>query len=45
VIDLEFDNAGEAEAAHAPLRALWGSVKVMQNPRARTVEAGESREY
>lgn len=45
MIDLEFDSASEAEAVHAALRDLWGRVDVMQDPRARTVEVVESKEY
>lgn len=35
MIDLEFDSASEAEAAHAALRGLWERVNVMHNPQAR----------
>ncbi len=45
MIDLEFDTSREAEACHAALRELWGRVEVAHNPRARTVEAVESKEY
>jgi hypothetical protein len=45
LIDLEFDTAGQAEAMLAGLRALWGRVQVMRDPRARIVEVLESREY
>lgn len=45
MIDLEFDSASEAEAVHAALRDLWSRVDVMQDPRARTVEVVESKEY
>ncbi len=45
MIDLEFDSASEAEAVHSALRDLWSRVDVMQDPRARTVEVVESKEY
>ena len=45
MIDLEFDSASEAEAAHAALRELWGRVDVVRSPQARIVEALESKEY
>lgn len=47
MIDLEFDAADQAEALLAAMRAVWGRVdgSVMTNPRARIVEAVESREY
>lgn len=45
MIDLEFDSASEAEAAHAALRDLWSRVDVMHSPRARIVEVVESKEY
>lgn len=45
MVDLEFDTASEAEACHAALRELWGRVEVAQNPKARTVEMVESKEY
>ena len=45
MVDLEFDSAREAEAVHAALRELWSRVDVMHDPRARTVEVVESKEY
>lgn len=45
MIDLEFDSANEASAAHAALRELWEHVDVMHSPKARIVEAVETREY
>ncbi len=45
MIDLEFDSASEAEAAHAALRELWGRVDVVRSPQARILEALESKEY
>lgn len=47
MIDHEFDSSSEAEAMHDALRELWSRVEgtVMTNPRARVVEAVESKEY
>ena len=45
MIDLEFDSASEAEAAHDALRELWDHVNVMHSPQARIVEAVESKEF
>ncbi len=46
MVDLEFDTAGEAEAFGAGLRDLWGRVEVVgENPRARIVDAVETKEY
>jgi hypothetical protein len=47
MIDLEFDNAAEAEALHASLRELWARVegRVMTSPRARIVEITDARDY
>ena len=45
MIDLEFDSASEVEAVHGALRDLWSRVDVMQDPKARTVEVVESKEY
>ncbi len=45
LIDLEFESEGEAMAAHAALRELWGRVTVMRDPRARIVEIVDSHEY
>ena len=47
-VDLEFDSAGEAEAFRASLRDLWRRVEaegLIESPRARIVEAVESKEY
>lgn len=46
MVDLEFDSAGEAEAFGASLRDLWERVDVIgENPRARIVDAVETKEY
>lgn len=45
IIDLAFDSAGDAEAAQAALRELWGRVTVMQHPRARIVEVVETKSF
>jgi hypothetical protein len=47
LVDLEFDTSAQAEALLAALRAVWGRVegKVITSPRARIVEAVETREY
>lgn len=47
MIDLEFDTAGQAQALLAAMRLVWGRVqgKIMMNPQARIVEAGETKEY
>ncbi len=45
MIDLEFESASEAEAAHAALRGLWDRVEVMHSPQARIVEVVESKDY
>ena len=47
MVDLEFDTAREAETLLAALRVVWGQVegRIMQKPRARIVEAVETREY
>jgi hypothetical protein len=45
MVDLEFDSASEADAMHNALRDLWNRVDVMRDPRARTVEVVESKEY
>lgn len=45
MIDLEFESLSEAESAHAALRELWERVDVLQDPRARSVEVVESKEY
>jgi hypothetical protein len=47
MIDLEFDNAPDAEACLAALKKLWPKVeeRIMENPRARIVEVVERKEY
>ena len=49
MIDLEFDNAGAAEAALAALRDVWRSPAVASaligSPQIRLVEAVESKAY
>ena len=47
MIDLEFDTASQAEALLAAMRGVWGRVegKIMMNPKARIVEAVETKEY
>jgi hypothetical protein len=47
MIDLEFDTASQAEALLAAMRTVWGRVegKIVMTPRARIVEAVETREY
>jgi hypothetical protein len=48
LIELEFDNAGEADSFRGKLRELWGRVGDelgMEGPQARIVEAVESDEY
>ena len=47
MVDLEFDTSGEAEAFLSRLREMWRRVEgtIMENPRARVVEAVESKEY
>jgi len=47
MIDLEFDNLSEAEALSAALSELWGRVagQIIESPRARIVEAVETKEY
>ena len=47
LVDLEFDTSAQAEALLAALRAVWDRVegKVITSPRARVVEAVETREY
>lgn len=46
MIDLEFDTSSQAETMLAAVRVLWGRVdgKIMMNPKARVVEAVESKE-
>jgi hypothetical protein len=45
MIDLEFDSASAAKAAHAALLKLWSNVDVMRNPQARSVELIEEGDY
>jgi hypothetical protein len=47
MIDLEFESSSQAEALGAALRNLWRRVEgeIMEKPRARIVEAVESKEY
>ena len=47
MIDLEFDSQAKAEALATALRGLWSRVEgqIMDSPRARIVEAVESKEY
>jgi hypothetical protein len=47
LIDLEFDDAGSAEAFLARLRELWARVEgtIMESPQARIAEAVEGDEY
>jgi len=47
MIDLEFDSSGQAEALRSALTTLWSRVEgeIIDKPRARVVEAVESKEY
>ena len=47
IVDLEFDNITDAEAALAALRNLWNQVegKVMIGPKTRILNIVESKEY
>jgi hypothetical protein len=47
MIDLEFDTASQAEALLAAMRVVWGRVEgtIMMNPKAKIVEAVETKEY
>jgi hypothetical protein len=45
MIDLEFDDADQAEAFHGKLEELWARVQVMRDPSARLVEVVDSQEY
>jgi len=47
IIDLEFENLGDAQSALAALRNLWGKVEgtVMFNPQAQILDVIESKEY
>jgi hypothetical protein len=47
VIDLEFDNAENAQNTLAALKNLWGKVEgtVMMNPKTRILEVVDTKEY
>jgi hypothetical protein len=47
MIDLEFDTTSQANALLAAMRVVWNRVqgKIIFDPRARIVEAVETREY
>jgi hypothetical protein len=47
MIDLEFDNPGDAEALLAAMRVIWDGVQgtIISKPQARIVDAVESKEY
>ncbi len=45
LIDLEFTDAGEAEAFAVKLRELWTRVDVMRNPSARVADVVETVAY
>jgi hypothetical protein len=48
IIELEFDQADEAEAFHGKLRELWGRVAGdlgLEGPHARVLEVAESGDY
>jgi hypothetical protein len=48
LVELEFDNAGEAEAFRTALRDLWARVDSelgLEGPQVRIVETVETREY
>ncbi len=47
MIDLEFDTVKQAEALLAAMRVVWGRVEgsIMTNPKARIVEAVETKAY
>jgi hypothetical protein len=47
IVDLEFDNSNDAQAALVALRNLWGKVEgtIMANPQARILDMVELREY
>jgi hypothetical protein len=47
MIDLEFDTMAQAEALLAAMRQVWSRVEgtIMTNPKARIVEAVESKKY
>ncbi len=43
LIDLDFDDSGQAEAFLARLQEVWERVDVMRDPRARIAELAESK--
>ena len=47
MIDLEFDTVSQAEGLLAAMRVVWGRVEgtIMMSPKARIVEAVETKEY
>ncbi|HXY94435.1 MAG TPA: hypothetical protein VEP49_18300 [Acidimicrobiia bacterium] len=47
IVELEFDRLEEAEAFVAAMREVWGRVEgsIIESPRARIVEAVETRAY
>lgn len=47
MIDLDFDTPSQAEAVLAAMRVVWGRVegKIMMSPKARVVEAVETKVY
>jgi hypothetical protein len=48
MVDLEFDDAGEAESALAALRDLWDRVQrqgLIGSPQARIADTVETKEY
>ena len=45
MVDLEFDNATQAEALLGRLREMWRKVTVMREPQARILESVDSVEY
>jgi hypothetical protein len=45
MIDLEFEEAIEADRMHNALRELWGQVDVIRDPQTRTAELLEASEY
>lgn len=48
MIDLEFDDPGQAESFGSAMRKLWSGAQarsVMRNPKLRTVEVVEHHEY
>jgi hypothetical protein len=47
MIDLDFDTASQAEAVLTAMRVVWGRVdgKIMMSPKARIVEAVETKVY